>query len=85
MREARWHHYVALIHKDVESDFGVSFPDFPGYVAAGVTIDEAQALALEALGLHLEGLVETAGWLLIKLRSRLLWRALRAPTAALTL
>jgi predicted RNase H-like HicB family nuclease len=29
--------YIALIHKDAGSDFGVSFPDFPGCVTAGST------------------------------------------------
>ena len=27
--------YIGLIHKDAGSDFGVSFPDFPGVVTAG--------------------------------------------------
>lgn len=27
--------YVALIHKEEGSDFGVSFPDFPGCITAG--------------------------------------------------
>ena len=27
--------YVAIIHKDTDSDFGVSFPDFPGCITAG--------------------------------------------------
>jgi predicted RNase H-like HicB family nuclease len=48
--------YIALIHKDPASDFGVSFPDLPGCVTAGVTLDEARTLAIEALSLHLEGL-----------------------------
>ncbi len=48
--------YIALIHKDHDSDFGVSFPDLPGCVTAGVTLDEARAMAVEALALHLEGL-----------------------------
>ena len=51
-------HYIALIHKDADSDFGVSFPDFPGCVTAGSTLDEAHAMAEEALALHVEGLVE---------------------------
>ncbi len=51
-------HYIALIHKDAESDYGVSFPDFPGCITAGVTLDEARAMAVEALGLHIEGLIE---------------------------
>jgi predicted RNase H-like HicB family nuclease len=28
-------HYIALIHKNAGSDYGVSFPDLPGCVAAG--------------------------------------------------
>jgi predicted RNase H-like HicB family nuclease len=50
--------YIALIHKDAGSDFGVSFPDLPGCVTAGRTLDEARAFAMEALALHLEGLAE---------------------------
>ena len=50
--------YIALIHKDPESDFGVSFPDFPGCFTAGSTLDEARAMAEEALALHVGGIVE---------------------------
>lgn len=50
--------YIALIHKDAASDYGVSFPDFPGCVSAGATLDEARAGAEEALALHIEGMVE---------------------------
>ena len=51
-------HYVALIRKDTDSDYGVSFPDFPGCVTAGETLDEARAMAAEALTFHIEGLIE---------------------------
>jgi predicted RNase H-like HicB family nuclease len=51
-------HYIALIHKDAGSDYGVSFPDFPGCVTAGATLDEARAMAEEALAGHIEGMVE---------------------------
>ena len=51
-------HYIALIHKDANSDYGVSFPDFPGVISAGRTLDEARAMATEALAFHLEGLAE---------------------------
>jgi predicted RNase H-like HicB family nuclease len=51
-------HYIGLIHKDADSDFGVSFPDLPGVVTAGTTLDEAREMAEEALALHLEGLAE---------------------------
>jgi len=49
--------YIGLIHKEADSDFGVSFPDFPGIATAGTTLDDARAMAEEALAFHLEGLV----------------------------
>jgi predicted RNase H-like HicB family nuclease len=49
-------HYIALIHKDPDRDYGVSFPDLPGVIAAGADLDDARAMAAEALALHLEGL-----------------------------
>ncbi len=48
--------YIALIHKDEGSDYGVSFPDFQGCVTAGETLDEAHRFAAEALALHLRGM-----------------------------
>lgn len=51
-------HYIGLIHKEAASDFGVSFPDFPGVVTAGTDLDDARAMADEALSFHIEGLVE---------------------------
>ncbi len=50
--------YIGLIHKDPDSDFGVSFPNFPGVITAGTTLDDARAMAQEALALHIEGLTE---------------------------
>ena len=50
--------YIGLIHKEAGSDYGVSFPDFPGVVTAGTDLDDARAMAQEALSLHVEGLVE---------------------------
>jgi predicted RNase H-like HicB family nuclease len=49
--------YIGLIHKEAESDFGVSFPDFPGLATAGKTLDDARSMAEEALAFHMEGLV----------------------------
>jgi predicted RNase H-like HicB family nuclease len=51
-------HYIGLIHKTVGSDYGVSFPDLPGCVTAGATLDEAREMAGEALAMHLEGMAE---------------------------
>ncbi len=42
-------HYIALIHKDTDSCYGVSFPDVPGVFTAGDTIDEAIRKAAEVL------------------------------------
>jgi predicted RNase H-like HicB family nuclease len=44
--------YIAIVHKDPDSDFGISFPDFPGCISAGGTLDEAVAMAQEALAVH---------------------------------
>lgn len=46
--------YIALIHKEPGSDFGVMFPDFPGCVSAGSTMDEALRMGAEALAGHVE-------------------------------
>ena len=51
-------YYVALVHKEDDSDFGVSFPDFPGCVSAGSTLAEAAALASEALSGHTDLMAE---------------------------
>lgn len=42
-------HYIALIHKEPTSSYGVSFPDVPGVVTAADTLDEAIEQAAEAL------------------------------------
>ncbi|MFL4970873.1 MAG: type II toxin-antitoxin system HicB family antitoxin [Xanthobacteraceae bacterium] len=42
-------HYIALIHKDAECCYGISFPDVPGVVTAGDTIDEVMQKAAEVL------------------------------------
>ena len=42
-------HYIALIHKEADSGYGVSFPDWPGVTTGGDTIDEALQSASEAL------------------------------------
>ena len=34
-------YYPAFVDKDEDSDFGVSFPDFPGCVSAGESIEDA--------------------------------------------
>jgi predicted RNase H-like HicB family nuclease len=50
--------YIAYLHKDSKSDFGVSFPDFPGCVTAGKSLDQAAPKAPEALAFHIAGMIE---------------------------
>lgn len=49
--------YVGLINKEDASDYGVSFPDFPGVVTAGASVGEACELAEQALAFHVEGMI----------------------------
>ena len=50
--------YIGLLRKDDDSDFSVDFPDFPGCVTAGSSLDIARQRALEALQSHIDGMVE---------------------------
>ena len=50
--------YIAYLHKDKNSDYGVSFPDFPGCITAGSTLEEARRMAVEALAFHVDGMRE---------------------------
>jgi predicted RNase H-like HicB family nuclease len=52
--------YIAYLHKDKGSDYGVSFPDFPGAITAGSTLEEARRMAGEVLALHIAGMREEA-------------------------
>jgi predicted RNase H-like HicB family nuclease len=47
-------HYIALIHKEPDSCYGVSFPDVAGVITAGDTIDEAIRQAAEVLAFAAE-------------------------------
>jgi predicted RNase H-like HicB family nuclease len=50
--------YIALLRKQPRSDYGVDFPDFPGCVTAGRTLEEARRMATEALAFHVSGMRE---------------------------
>lgn len=47
-------HYIALIHKEADSGYGVSFPDVPGVTATADTLDDALREASEALAFAFE-------------------------------
>jgi predicted RNase H-like HicB family nuclease len=49
--------YPVVIHKDPESDYGVTVPDLPGCFSAGETSDKALNEVAEAIECHLEGLL----------------------------
>jgi predicted RNase H-like HicB family nuclease len=44
--------YIALVHKDAGTSYGVSFPDVPGCISAGDTFEQAVTNAAEALAGH---------------------------------
>jgi predicted RNase H-like HicB family nuclease len=45
--------YIALVHKDKGTSYGVSFPDVPGCISAGDTFEDAIDNASRALAGHL--------------------------------
>lgn len=58
-------YYPALVEQDdgdtAEAGYGVVFPDLPGCVSGGDTVQEAAVNAAEALALHIEGMLEQGG------------------------
>jgi predicted RNase H-like HicB family nuclease len=50
--------YIATVHKDKDSDYGVQFYDFLGCISAGETIEEARKMATQALIGHLTWMIE---------------------------
>ena len=48
--------YIAVVHKDKNSAYGVMLPDFPGCIASGDTVEAALDDAREALAFHAEGM-----------------------------
>ena len=51
-------HYVAIVEEEDGKAFGVWFPDLPGCVSAGDTLDEAMLNAAEALELWAGAMIE---------------------------
>lgn len=60
-------HTIGVIHEE-DGNFGISFPDFPGAISTGGTLDEVLRKGAQALALHIEGMVED-GTALPRLRS----------------
>ncbi len=53
--------FPVVLHTDDGVRFGVTVPDLPGCFSAGDTFDEALDSVVEAIDLHLEGIVEEGG------------------------
>lgn len=47
-------HFFALVHKDVDSAYGIQFPDIPGVFSASDDADDIVKNAVEALQLYAE-------------------------------
>ncbi len=50
--------YCSCLHIEADKEIGISFPDFPGCVSVGKTIEEAISNGVEALNFHIEGMIE---------------------------
>ncbi len=50
--------YIALLHKTERKGYGVSFPDFPGCVTVGRTVEDALREGAEVLAFHVDGMRE---------------------------
>ena len=50
--------YPAILEKEPDSAYGVTFPDFPGLVSAGDTAEEALVNSHEALAGHVALMVQ---------------------------
>jgi predicted RNase H-like HicB family nuclease len=48
---------LALVH-EANGAYGISFPDFPGAVSGGGSLDEAVTRGQSTLAFHIEGMIE---------------------------
>lgn len=53
--------FPVVLHSDDGVRYGVTVPDLPGCFSSGDTFDEALDSVVEAIDLHLEGLIEDGG------------------------
>ncbi len=53
------YHYTIIVHPEPEEgDYSVTVPALLGCFAQGDTLEEAVAMAREAIAVHIEGLIE---------------------------
>jgi len=53
--------FPVVLHTDDGVRFGVTVPDLPGCFSSGNTFDDALESVVEAIDLHLEGVIEADG------------------------
>lgn len=53
--------YVALVHRESDGCYGVSFPDLPGVITGGDSFDEALEEAADVLQFAAEGWINPDG------------------------
>ena len=49
--------FPVVLHKDPDSEYGITVPDLPGCFSAGRTVEEALDAVVEAIECHVEGLL----------------------------
>lgn len=50
-------HVIGLVHEE-DGAYGISFPDFPGVISGGASLDEAIARGTSTLAFHVGGMVD---------------------------
>lgn len=48
----------AIVVEKTENNYSTYVPDLPGCIATGFTVEETEREIREAIGLHIEGLIE---------------------------
>lgn len=64
------HYFTAVVHKDKDSAYGLTFPDLPGCTAAADTWSGIPSAATEALDLWFEDMPDVAPATLDDIRQR---------------
>ncbi len=52
------HSYIGLVRKEPDTAYGIDFPDFPGLVSGGDTLDECLASGREGLQAHVQFMLD---------------------------
>jgi len=50
--------YIGLVRKEPETGYGIDFPDFPGCISGGDTLEECLASGREALQVHVQFMLD---------------------------